>query len=213
MTLVFWLFININEPPAECMKGKRAVEAIVRKTGTHFDILGEYTSMNRGRMYALKPLGHESLHHYKWMELSKVLYPNCLYIPLMGMHEIQLCDGCVVDPTTNEVVKSMEYKFRYYKPFSLNGLLDIQEKYHFVHTVDVGHHTFEVNPSKLKYNVSDFSFNLVHTDFSDECFRVLDPVSAEDLRKDMEDIFYRQRSEDRAIQLIGDAIRSGDIRL
>ena len=204
--LFFYLFINMDSFVV-CVKGKNLAAEIVRKSGTHYDLLGHFVSTFKGSIYSLKPISPESLHHFKYMQFCKTTYPNCLYVPLPDNKHIQLCDGVIIDPTNKEIIKSIEYKFKFNKPAYNLDLLKYQTKYPFLDILDLGH------MFKSNYKDSDFNFELVSSDFRDEFLKELDFDSSEKLKQEMNEIFYIQKSENKTISKLGFEIVEGEIPL
>ena len=205
--LFFYLFINMGDSFVECVKGKKFAEEIVRKSGTHYDLLGHFVSMFKDSIYSLKHLSPESLHHFKYMQFCKTTYPNCLYVPLPDYKQIQLCDGVIIDPINKEIVKSIEYKFRFNKPVYNLDLVQYQTKYPFLDILDLGH------MFKATYKNTNFDFKLISSDFQDKFLKELDSDSAEKLKQEMHEIFFIQKSENKIISQLGFEIVEGEIPL
>jgi hypothetical protein len=204
--IVLFLYFLINTDSVEC-KGEKVAKEIIRKSGTHYDLLGHFVSMFKGSMYNLKPLSPESLHHFKYMQFCKTTYPNCLYIPLPDSKHSQLCDGVIIDPINKEIIKSIEYKFRFNKPVYNLDLLKYQTKYPFLDILDLGH------MFKSNYKDTDFGFQLVSSDFRDKILKELDSDSGEKLKQEMNEVFFLQKSENKTISQLGLEIVKSEIPL
>lgn len=206
--VIFYICFNLGDSYVECVKGKSIVNQLYRNSGTHYDTLGHFVSKYKGSMYGLKTLSHESLHHYKYMHLCRIHYPDYIYIPLPDYKNIQLCDGVLLDPINKEIIKTFEYKFQFNKPVFDCDLKQYQIKYPFLSILDIGHLT----PTNYQKPFM-CQYNLISTNFVNEVFKELDSESSFKLEKQMEETFFAQKHENKSISKFGKQIVKNEIRL